>query len=90
MKKSLIRVVWILSCSSLTMIGAGLGVKYDWPDFVHIDYGFPMKWATHTLVTLSGPADSWTVNPALLLVNIALWQVILITGVLILELKNTQ
>jgi hypothetical protein len=28
-------------------------MRYDWPDFVHIDYGLPLKWATHTLVTIA-------------------------------------
>jgi len=72
------------------MIGAGWAVKYDWPDFVHIDYGFPMKWSTHTLVTFTGPTDKWSVDPTMLLINIALWQAILIIGILILELKYSR
>jgi hypothetical protein len=71
----------------LTLIGVGWGVKYDWPDFVHVDYGFPAKWATHTLITFTGPADQWAVNPAMLLIDIALWQTILIVGIIILEMK---
>jgi hypothetical protein len=37
-------------------------MRYDWPDFAHIDYGLPLKWATHTLVTIAGPANTWTVD----------------------------
>jgi hypothetical protein len=41
----------------------------------------------HTLITFTGPADQWAVNPAMLLIDIALWQTILIVGVIILEMK---
>jgi hypothetical protein len=58
MRVLFIRLIWIVICSSLTLIGVGWGVKYDWPDFVHVDYGFPAKWATHTLITFTGPANA--------------------------------
>jgi hypothetical protein len=84
---TLLRLVWILACSSLTIIGVGLGVRYDWPDFVHVDYGFPMRWATHTLITLTGPADHWSVDLVMLLVDVGFWQTVLTIGMLVLELK---
>jgi hypothetical protein len=68
------------------MVGGG-GVRYDWPDFVHVDYGFPMRWATHTLITLTGPADHWSVDLVMLLVDVGFWQTVLIIGMLVLELK---
>ena len=65
-------------------------MRYDWPDFVHIDYGFPLKWATHTLVTITGPANTWTVDIPSLLINIAIWQTALVLGTFFIELKNKR
>ncbi len=90
MRVLFIRLIWIVICSSLTLMGVGWGVKYDWPDFVHVDYGFPVKWATHTLITFTGPADQWTVDPTMLLLDIALWHTALIVGIIILEIKYSR
>lgn len=87
MKSSLIRLAWIITCSFLTIIGVGWGTRYDWPDFVHIDYGFPSNWATHTLITITGPTDHWTVNITMLIIDLILWQTILIIGIFVIELK---
>jgi hypothetical protein len=87
MKGLFIRSAWVIVCSILTIMGAGWGIKYDWPDFVHVDYGFPVKWATHTLITFTGPSDRWMVEPTMLLIDIAIWQTILIIGIIVLELK---
>lgn len=87
MKGLFIRSAWVIVCSILTIMGAGWGIKYDWPDFVHVDYGFPVKWATHTLITFTGPSDRWMVEPTMLLINITIWQTILIIGIIVLELK---
>ena len=90
MRVSFIRLIWIVICSSLTLISVGWSVKYDWPDFVRVDYGFPVKWATHTLITFTGPADQWTVDPTMLLIDIALWHTVLIVGIIILEIKYSR
>jgi len=47
--------------------------KFDWPDYEHINYGFPMVWATHVLSTYSGPADNWQINIAALYINLLFW-----------------
>jgi hypothetical protein len=65
-------------------------MRYDWPDFVHIDYGFPLKWATHTLVTITGPANTWTVDIPSLLIDIAIWQTALVLGTFFIELKSIR
>jgi len=62
-------VVW----TALTIIALTWGFRYDWPDFVHVDYGFPIVWATHTLSTIAGPADIWEVNITTLTMDLVLW-----------------
>jgi len=90
MKASWIRLIWVIICSSLTIIGTGWGTRYDWPDFVHVDYGFPLRWATHTLIVFTGPTDLWTVDTTMLIIDLIFWQTILIIGILIIELKNPK
>jgi len=62
-------VIWI----ALTIIALTWGFRYDWPDFVHVDYGFPIVWATHTLNTIAGPADIWEVNVTTLTMDLVFW-----------------
>ena len=62
-------VIWI----ALTIIVLTWGFRYDWPDFVHVDYGFPLVWATRTLSTIAGPADIWEVNITALSIDLLLW-----------------
>jgi hypothetical protein len=62
-------VVWAV----LTVVAVTWGAKFDWPDNVHIDYGFPLVWATQTLSTIIGPANLWAVDISALLMNLAFW-----------------
>jgi len=68
----------------LTILAVTWGVMFDWPDFVHVDYGFPLVWATHTLNTIAGPADIWHVNLQTLLMDLALWLGIMVVAVAII------
>ena len=45
-------VVWVV----LTVAGLLWSFHHDWPDFVHVDYGMPLTWATNTLSTFAGDA----------------------------------
>ncbi len=70
-------VIWAV----LAILAVTWGIMYDWPDFVHVDYGFPFVWATHTLNTIAGPADLWRVNLKALLMDLALWLGIMVVAV---------
>lgn len=61
---------------TLVFVPSGVLVSfhYDWPDFVHTEYGFPFVWAAHTTITITGPANIWSVNLPYLGLNIAIWQ----------------
>lgn len=61
--------IWI----ALAITALIWGFRYDWPDFVHVDYGFPIVWATHTLSTIAGPADIWQVNITALSIDLLIW-----------------
>ena len=68
------------------------GNRLDWPDNVHVDYGFPLVWSTNTLSTIVGPVDLWTVDIATLTMNLVLWSGIMVaaTTILIYIFNNKQ
>lgn len=51
----------------------GLGVEYEWPDNVHVRYGFPLTWAVHTRVSILGPVDRWEVSIPFLVADLLIW-----------------
>ena len=63
-------VVWI----TLTALTMTWGFMINWSDYVHENYGFPLVWATHTLDTIAGPVDKWSVNVSCLLLDLIFWQ----------------
>jgi len=63
---------YLLSLATV-LVGVLVGFQYDWPDFVHTDYGFPFVWATHTTVTIIGPVEQWRVSLVNLTLNVATW-----------------
>jgi vacuolar-type H+-ATPase subunit I/STV1 len=62
-------VIWAV----LTVLAVTWGTRFDWPDNVHIDYGFPLVWATQTLSTIVGPVNLWSVDVTALIMDLALW-----------------
>ncbi|MGC8817385.1 MAG: hypothetical protein ACP5PX_06260 [Candidatus Hadarchaeum sp.] len=50
------------------------GFYYEWPDYVHVDYGVPLTWATHTYSTIIGPpAAPWRVDISALQMDLIFW-----------------
>jgi len=68
-------------------VGLLCGFNYDWPDFVHVDYGLPLTWATHTLSTIAGPANLWNVNIQNLLIDLVFWMALMVTVVALILYK---
>ncbi len=62
-------VIWAI----LTILAVTWGTRFDWPDNVHVDYGFPLVWATQTLSTIIGPVNLWNVDVTGLLMDLAFW-----------------
>ena len=65
----LVMGIWAVS----TILALAWGTTLNWSDFVHINYGFPLVWGTHTLSTIAGPADIWDINIFALWVDLLLW-----------------
>jgi hypothetical protein len=61
--------VWIAITASALL----WGFLFNWPDFVHVDYGTPLVWATNTLSTIAGPANIWEVKTTNLLIDLIFW-----------------
>ena len=65
-------VVWMV----FSIVGILWENRFDWPDNVHIDYGFPFVWSTNTLSTIVGAVNLWSINTTALIMNLAFWMII--------------
>jgi len=73
MRRSWIIMPLIVIWTALTIAAVTWGFTFNWPDYVHVDYGYPLVWATHTLVTIAGPVDKWNVNLSALVTDLIFW-----------------
>ncbi len=89
-KKTILTLVFIAVLTVITVLATTWGNRFDWPDNVHVDYGFPFVWATQTLSTIAGAANIWAVDIAALTMNLALWLGILFVGSVVLMLLNKE
>ncbi len=62
------------------------GTTYNWPDYLHVDYGFPITFAIHTLNTIAGPVDRWSLNVGALAADLVFWSLGMALIFLIVEL----
>jgi hypothetical protein len=63
----------IIVMSLISVLAITLGVRYNQPDNVHLKYGFPLTWGTHTISTIQGSVDVWNVNVTSLAVDLLIW-----------------
>jgi hypothetical protein len=85
-KKSVFVVVLFMVVWTITSIlSVTWGTRFDWPDNVHVDYGFPFVWSTQTLSTIVGAANLWTVDITVLMMNLVFWLgiMLIITSILL-------
>lgn len=78
MKKILIILLSTIFLVVIQIFSLIYGVIYDWPDFYHIRYGFPLVWSTHTLNTLIGPVDIWKVDLTNLVLDLIFWNILIL------------
>jgi len=83
--KNWVMYVFIILWSAIMAVALTLGITYDWPDFVHVNYGFPMVWGTHTLNTIHGPVDIWNVDVLSLIIDLIFWLGALLAGVAVVQ-----
>ena len=62
-------VFWAIAA----VVGMSYGALVAWPDYVHVNYGFPVTYAVHTLDTIAGPVDRWNMDPSALVVDLSFW-----------------
>jgi len=79
-------IIWLI----ITTVALLWGITYNWPDFVHVNYGLPLVWATNTLSTITGPVSQWSVNITNLLADLLFFMTIMILGVVVLLYKLKQ
>lgn len=88
MSRNTLAVIFSILWSILVTSALTLSTEYNWPDYVHIDYGYPLVWGIHVLNTIHGPVDIWRVDLTALYLDLALWFTIMIVCLsLILYIK---
>ncbi len=82
-----VNIFWII----LTILAITWETRFDWPDNVHVEYGFPFVWSTNTLSTIAGAVNIWVVDITALIMNIGLWLgIMLITESVLLFFFNKK
>ncbi|MCW4021226.1 MAG: hypothetical protein NWF14_08375 [Candidatus Bathyarchaeota archaeon] len=72
-KRSVSTLAFMVIWTVFTILALTWGIMFDLPDFIHVNYGFPLVWATHTLSTIAGPVDIWQVNVSNLFIDLLVW-----------------
>jgi hypothetical protein len=90
-KGLLIVLSFLLLWTILTILAVTWGTRYDWPDNVHLDYGFPLVWSTNTLSTIIGPVNLWIVDVTALMMNLIFWLgIMLVTASILVYFFNKK
>ena len=83
MGKNRVRILFVILWAACTMLALLWGLRIDWPDYSHVNYGLPLAWSTHVLNTLAGPVDIWHVDLTILFVDLLIWHGILLVALAI-------
>lgn len=83
MVRERVSLLSLLTLSIIAVLAITLGIRYNWPDYVHDKYGFPLTWGVHTLNTIHGPVDIWSVNLLNLGLDLLLWLGLIIVSQII-------
>jgi hypothetical protein len=76
-----------------SLFGMAYGVLVVWPDFVHVNYGFPLTYAVHTLNTFIGPVDKWTLDLPSLVIDLSFWSfgmLVIIIGLVFYQRRSAS
>ena len=73
MRRTYLAAATLLAWATAALVSMLYGVNYAWPDFVHVNYGFPLTFATHTLNTIAGPVDKWSLDLGSFAIDLMLW-----------------
>lgn len=64
-----VAAVWAVASVALMTYGRLL----SWPDYVHMNFGVPFTFATHTLNTIVGEVDLWVLDLGALAADLVFW-----------------
>jgi len=78
----------LIAMSVICVLAVSWGVARNWPDNVHVRYGFPLTWATHTLSTIQGAVDIWSVNVSSLVIDLLIWLGLTVLFQIIIQLRT--
>jgi hypothetical protein len=82
--KLVFTTVFIIIWTIATVLALTWGNRLDWPDNVHLEYGFPLVWATNTLSTIVGAVNVWNVDISALTIDLIFWLGIMLVASVVL------
>src|SRR3972149_6124131 len=71
-RKARITIVGI----ALTLARALYAKEFNWPDYYHVEYGFPTARTVRTLSTLIRPTASFTFHPVQFILDLLFWSLV--------------
>ncbi len=83
--KSALLLTFLGLWSIAALVAMIWGTTYNWPDYVHVNYGIPFVWGTHTLNTFIGPVDRWSFDLSAMVLDLAVWLFPMILGAYIIR-----
>ena len=72
-RQFLVAIIIATGWALASVVAMTYGTFLNWPDYVHLDYGFPLTFATHTLNTIAGPVDKWNLDLGALSADLSFW-----------------
>lgn len=88
MDKRLLSRASLIAMSVLLVLAMSYPLKKNWPDYVHVKYGFPLTWGIHTISTIQGAVDIWEVNISSLVINLLIWMGLTVLFQVIIQLRT--
>jgi hypothetical protein len=89
MDKRLLSTASLAAMSIVIVLALAWPVTYNWPDFVHVKYGFPLTWGVHTLSTIQGPVDIWEVDVSSIVIDLLIWLGLAVLFQIIVQLRTS-
>ncbi|MEM2849618.1 MAG: hypothetical protein QXI36_05010 [Candidatus Bathyarchaeia archaeon] len=91
MPRNTLAILFSVLWSIFLILALTWGTEHVWPDYVHVDYGYPLVWGVHVLNTLHGPVDIWRINITALYIDLTVWLSMMIVCLfLILHAKTRK
>jgi len=68
----------------LLTVASGLyAQELNWPDYYHVEYGYPLPWLVRTLSTIAGPTDKLEFQMASFAMDWVFWWVVAVIFIIL-------